>query len=113
MYDDPNIDVQLRNIVHESEREEFVESVVDVSDESVGPYVLYMDRCTTLHPEKLSSVFDRCVRQCERVLGILDGALGDRKWLVGDKLCGIRREKRCCQGFPNGLGMNVWGKERR
>lgn len=42
-------------------------------------------RFNVLHPEKVPSAIDRYVRQCERILGVLDGALEGKTWLVGDK----------------------------
>lgn len=42
-------------------------------------------RFNYFHPEKVPSVVDRYVKQCERVLGVLEGALEGKQWLVGDK----------------------------
>lgn len=39
-----------------------------------------------MHPEKVPSAIERYNDQARRVLGVLDGWLSDRKWLVGDKI---------------------------
>jgi len=38
-----------------------------------------------LHPEKIPSVIERYETHAHRILGVLDGALECRDWLVGDK----------------------------
>jgi glutathione S-transferase len=39
-----------------------------------------------LHPEKIPSAVERYVNEIRRVLGVLDGALEGKQWLVGDKM---------------------------
>lgn len=39
-----------------------------------------------LHQEKIPSAIERYNDQVRRVLGVLDGWLGGRQWLVGDKI---------------------------
>lgn len=39
-----------------------------------------------LHAEKIPSAIERYNDQLRRVLGVLDGWLATRKWLVGDKM---------------------------
>ncbi|KAF2104690.1 glutathione S-transferase [Rhizodiscina lignyota] len=50
-----------------------------------GPYYGQIGWFNYFHPEKLPSVVDRYVEQAERVLGVLNGALEGKTWLVGDK----------------------------
>jgi glutathione S-transferase len=42
-------------------------------------------RFGVLHREKVPSAIDRYVRQCERILGVLKGALERKTWLVSNK----------------------------
>lgn len=39
-----------------------------------------------LHPEKLPTAIDRYTKQVTRVLGVLEGWLEGKQWLVGDKM---------------------------
>ncbi|KAI1104614.1 glutathione S-transferase [Jackrogersella minutella] len=39
-----------------------------------------------LRPERLPSAIERYNNQVKRVLGVLDGWLGDKEWLVGDEI---------------------------
>ncbi|KAI4594338.1 glutathione S- transferase, nitrogen catabolite repression regulator [Pestalotiopsis sp. 9143b] len=39
-----------------------------------------------LHPQKIASVQNRFNDECERQLGVLDGVLEGKQWLVGDKM---------------------------
>jgi glutathione S-transferase len=42
-------------------------------------------RFNVLHPEKVPSAIERYTREVHRVLGVLDGALQGKDWLVGGK----------------------------
>jgi glutathione S-transferase len=39
-----------------------------------------------LHPEKVPSAIERYNNELKRILGVLDGALEGKQWLVGDKV---------------------------
>ncbi|KAF2833553.1 glutathione S-transferase [Ophiobolus disseminans] len=51
-----------------------------------GPYFGQVGWFTHLHPEKIPSAISRYINELKRVLGVLDGALEGREWLVGDKM---------------------------
>ena len=38
-----------------------------------------------LHPEKIPSAIERYTKEVLRVLGVLEGVLAKREWLVGEK----------------------------
>lgn len=46
----------------------------------------YNLRFNILHPEKVPSAIERYNDQLKRVLGVLEGWLENRQWLVGDKI---------------------------
>ena len=50
-----------------------------------GPYFGQATWFARFHPEKIQSATDRYVNEIDRVMGVLDIALKDRDWLVGDK----------------------------
>lgn len=50
-----------------------------------GPYYGQAAWFSFFHPEKLPSARARYVKEMERVVGVLDSALKDSKYLVGDK----------------------------
>jgi len=50
-----------------------------------GPYYGQAAWFTFFHHEKLPSARERYVKEMERVMGVLDGWLAERKYLVGDK----------------------------
>ncbi|PVI08312.1 glutathione transferase [Periconia macrospinosa] len=50
-----------------------------------GPYFGQLNWFRVLHAEKLPSAIDRYERQANRILGVLDDALKDKDWLVGEK----------------------------
>ncbi|KAJ7785510.1 glutathione S-transferase [Mycena olivaceomarginata] len=51
-----------------------------------GPYWGVAGWFNTLHPEKLPSAIKRYNEQVRRVLGVLDGWLEGKQWLVGDEM---------------------------
>jgi glutathione S-transferase len=51
-----------------------------------GPYFGQAGWFNVLHPEKVPSAIERYNSELKRVLGILDGALEGKQWLVGDKM---------------------------
>ncbi|RYP63009.1 hypothetical protein DL769_007092 [Monosporascus sp. CRB-8-3] len=51
-----------------------------------GPYYGVAAWFNVLHHEKLPSAIERYNNQLKRVLGVLDGWLEGRQWLVGDKM---------------------------
>lgn len=51
-----------------------------------GPYYGVAAWFNVLHPEKVPSAVERYNDQLKRVLGVLDGWLEHRQWLVGDKM---------------------------
>ncbi|KAI8957563.1 glutathione S-transferase [Daldinia sp. FL1419] len=51
-----------------------------------GPYYGVAAWFNVLHHEKLPSAIERYNEQLKRVLGVLDGWLENRQWLVGDKM---------------------------
>ena len=51
-----------------------------------GPYFGQLSWFSFLHPEKLPSAIERYAKEMKRVLGVLDGALEGKQWLVGDKM---------------------------
>jgi glutathione S-transferase len=51
-----------------------------------GPYFGQAGWFNVLHPEKLPSAMERYNNELKRVLGVLEGALEGRQWLVGDKI---------------------------
>jgi glutathione S-transferase len=50
-----------------------------------GPYFGQLTFFARFHPEKIPSVIERYTQQTEMVFEVLDKALQNRKWLVGDK----------------------------
>ncbi|KAM0441259.1 hypothetical protein ACHAPT_000566 [Fusarium lateritium] len=50
-----------------------------------APYYGQASWFTKFHPEKVQSAIDRYVKEIHRVNGVLERALGDKEWLVGDK----------------------------
>lgn len=51
-----------------------------------GPYFGQAGWFNVLHPEKLPSAINRYNNELKRVLGVLDGCLEGKQWLVGDKI---------------------------
>ncbi|EAT86862.1 hypothetical protein HBH56_130600 [Parastagonospora nodorum] len=51
-----------------------------------GPYFGQAGWFNVLHPEKLPSAITRYNDELKRILGVLDGALTGKQWLVGDKM---------------------------
>ncbi|KAK7966228.1 uncharacterized protein PG986_000505 [Apiospora aurea] len=51
-----------------------------------GPYYGTAAWFVNLHPERVPTAIDRYTKQVTRVLGVLEGWLDGRKWLVGDKM---------------------------
>ncbi|KAM7189909.1 glutathione S-transferase [Naviculisporaceae sp. PSN 640] len=51
-----------------------------------GPYWGTAGWFNVLHPEKVPSAIERYNNQVKRVLGVLEGVLADKNWLVGDKM---------------------------
>ncbi|KAI2473546.1 glutathione S-transferase [Annulohypoxylon bovei var. microspora] len=51
-----------------------------------GPYYGVAAWFIHLHPEKVPSAIDRYTKQVLRVLGVLEGHLEGKQWLVGDKM---------------------------
>ncbi|KAI0386713.1 glutathione S-transferase [Hypomontagnella monticulosa] len=51
-----------------------------------GPYYGTSGWFLHLHPEKFPSAIDRYTKQVSRVLGVLEGWLEGKQWLVGDKM---------------------------
>ncbi|KAI1209077.1 glutathione S-transferase [Annulohypoxylon truncatum] len=51
-----------------------------------GPYYGAAGWFIHLHPEKIPSAIDRYTKQVLRVLGVLEGYLEGKQWLVGDKM---------------------------
>ncbi|KAI1439700.1 glutathione S-transferase [Annulohypoxylon stygium] len=51
-----------------------------------GPYYGVAGWFIHLHPEKVPSAMDRYTKQVRRVLGVVDGLLEGKQWLVGDKM---------------------------
>ncbi|KAJ3471742.1 hypothetical protein MRS44_001841 [Fusarium solani] len=50
-----------------------------------APYYGQASWFTKFHPEKVQSAIDRYVKEIHRVNSVLERALGDKEWLVGDK----------------------------
>ncbi|RDW65357.1 hypothetical protein BP5796_10049 [Coleophoma crateriformis] len=50
-----------------------------------GPYFGQLTFFARFHPEKIPAVIDRYTEQVEMVFGVLDKALENREWLVGEK----------------------------
>jgi len=50
-----------------------------------GPYYGQAVWFTHFHSEKIPSARERYLKEVERVMGVLDGALAGKQWLVGDK----------------------------
>ncbi|KAI0745446.1 glutathione S-transferase [Earliella scabrosa] len=50
-----------------------------------GPYFGQAGYFLLFSPEKIPSVITRYQKEILRVLGVLDGVLSERRWLVGDK----------------------------
>jgi glutathione S-transferase len=82
-----------------------------------GPYFGQAAWFSVLHPERLPSAIERYTAEMKRILGVLDGALAGKQWLVGDKMTyadlsfapwndrvdavlGLAPEKKF-EGFPN------------
>jgi glutathione S-transferase len=51
-----------------------------------APYSGQATWFTYLHPEKVASALERYQYEARRVLGVLDGLLKGKDWLVGDKI---------------------------
>lgn len=51
-----------------------------------GPFFHQAGWFNFLHPEKVPSVQDRFNNECKRQLGVLNGVLEGREWLVGEKM---------------------------
>lgn len=51
-----------------------------------GPYFGQASWFHWLHPEPVKSARDRYDAEVRRILGVLDGALKERQWLVGEKM---------------------------
>ncbi|KAF2869573.1 glutathione S-transferase [Massariosphaeria phaeospora] len=51
-----------------------------------GPYFGQAGWFSALYPEKLPSAIARYNNEVQRILGVLDGALAGKQWLVGDKI---------------------------
>jgi glutathione S-transferase len=51
-----------------------------------GPYFGQAGWFNALHPEKVPSAIQRYNGELKRVLGVLNGALEGKQWLVGDKM---------------------------
>lgn len=60
-------------------------AIVTNSASGQGPYFGQYTWFARFHPEKIVSATDRYAKETERVIGVLDGWLQSRKWLVGDK----------------------------
>ncbi|KAH9908272.1 glutathione transferase [Xylariomycetidae sp. FL2044] len=92
-----------------------------------GPYFGQLSWFQRLHPEKLPSVIERYQNEADRILGVLEGHLANRQWLVGDKMTYVdmawvpytyalgfmrgnptdeaaERERQALKGFPKVLG---------
>ncbi|KAF1940880.1 glutathione S-transferase [Clathrospora elynae] len=50
-----------------------------------GPYYGQAGWFAVLHPVKVPSAVDRYVNELKRILGVLEGVLEGKQWLVGDK----------------------------
>lgn len=74
------------------------------------------------HHEKLPSALERYENEAKRILGVLDGALEGKRWLVGDKMTfadlafvnwnsmlntflRLPDDQNVLKGFPN---VNAW-----
>ncbi|KAF2728067.1 glutathione S-transferase [Polyplosphaeria fusca] len=51
-----------------------------------GPYFGQAGWFNVLHSEKLQSAMDRYNAEVQRILGVLEGLLSGKQWLVGDKM---------------------------
>ncbi|OTA97038.1 hypothetical protein M434DRAFT_387908 [Hypoxylon sp. CO27-5] len=51
-----------------------------------GPYYGQAAWFMRLHPEKLPSAIERYQNEIRRVMGVVEGHLSGRQWLVGDKM---------------------------
>ncbi|OTA68823.1 glutathione transferase [Hypoxylon sp. EC38] len=51
-----------------------------------GPYFGQAAWFMRLHPEKLQSAIERYQNEIRRVMGVVEGHLSGRQWLVGDKM---------------------------
>ncbi|KAL9622739.1 MAG: hypothetical protein Q9160_002857 [Pyrenula sp. 1 TL-2023] len=51
-----------------------------------GPYYGQYAWFSHFHPEKIASARDRYLKEIQRVMGVLDGQLKDREWLVGSHI---------------------------
>ena len=51
-----------------------------------GPYFGQAGWFNVLHHERIPSAIERYNNEIKRVLGVLDGALEGKQWLVGDKM---------------------------
>ncbi|KAH7408092.1 glutathione S-transferase [Phaeosphaeria sp. MPI-PUGE-AT-0046c] len=51
-----------------------------------GPYFGQVAWFIHLHPEKIPSAIDRYTNELKRILGVLEGALEGKQWLVGDRI---------------------------
>lgn len=56
------------------------------SSRPVSPYYGQFAWFGMLHPEKFPSAIQRYQKEILRVLGVLEGVLKDRDWLVGGKM---------------------------
>ncbi|KAL7279942.1 hypothetical protein ACG7TL_006353 [Trametes sanguinea] len=50
-----------------------------------GPYYGQAEHCLLYHPEHVPSAVERYQKEVLRVLGVLDGVLSQREWLVADR----------------------------
>ena len=57
----------------------------DIAAIGQGPYFGQATWFARFHPEKIESATERYVKEIDRVTGVLDMALRDKDWLVGDK----------------------------
>ena len=55
------------------------------SSTATSPYFGQVFFFKHYHPEKLPSAIERYQKETARVIGVLDGVLAKREWLVGDK----------------------------
>ena len=51
-----------------------------------GPYFGQASWFIVLHPEKVPSAIERYQNELKRILGVLDGVLEGKQWLVGDRI---------------------------
>ena len=51
----------------------------------ISPYFGQTIVFKLIHPEKIPSAVERYQKETARVIGVLDGVLAKREWLVGEK----------------------------